>query len=109
MNYKQDGGGRAKQGVEDAGSCSPVAPKIRVAERRGVGMMTTNNMAFCPGSTSLPGTHTPSCPQPSAGVVPGRESQSIRCLPAAISTLQEQWKGEKERGLQAWRKRGGHL
>ena len=51
--------------MEDAGSYSPVAPRLRVAERRGVGTMTTNKMAFYPGPTSFPGTHTPSCPQPS--------------------------------------------
>ena len=32
--------------------------------------MTTNKMAFYPGPTSFPVTHTPSCPQPSACVVP---------------------------------------
>ena len=44
-NYKLDGGGRAKLGVVDAGSYSPVAPKLRVAEHRRVRTMTTNKMA----------------------------------------------------------------
>ena len=44
-NYKQDDGGRAKPGVEDAGSYSLAAPRFPVAERTGVRMTTTNKMA----------------------------------------------------------------
>ena len=44
-NYKQVGGGREKPGVADAGIHSPVAPRLQVAERRGVGTLTTNKMA----------------------------------------------------------------
>ena len=65
--YKEDGGGRAKQGAEDAGSYSPVDPRLPVAEHtEGAGTVTTNKMAFSPNPTSFPGTHTPFCPQPSA-------------------------------------------
>ena len=44
-NYKQVGGGREKPGVADAGIYSPVALRLLVAERRGVGTLTTNKMA----------------------------------------------------------------
>lgn len=105
-NYTQDGGGRAKPGVENAGSYSPVAPRHRVAEHRGVGTMTTSKMAFCPGQTSFPVTHRPSCPQPSAGVVPEGSRSPSAAFPLPFLLFRN---NGKERGLQArWRKRGGH-
>ena len=80
-NYKQDGGGRVKLGVEGAGSYSPVAPRLRLAEYRGIGTMTTDKMAFYPCPTSFSGTHTPSCPQPSASVIPDGSRSPSAALP----------------------------
>ena len=55
--------------------------RLRLAEYRGIGTMTTDKMAFYPCPTSFSGTHTPSCPQPSASVIPDGSRSPSAALP----------------------------
>lgn len=81
-DYEQDGVRRANPGAELAGSYSPVALKLPVAEHtEGARMVTTNKMAFSPDPTSFAGTLTPSCPQLSACVVPDGSRSPSAAIP----------------------------
>lgn len=54
--------------------------------------MTTNKMAFFPDPTSFPGTHTPSCPQPSACVVPDGSRSPSAAFPLPFLLLRNNGK-----------------